>query len=471
MSDSNQRPSDYKSDALPAELIRRSPHFNLFVFKFQAYFIKYMLRMYKYRLKIENMIKKPELLAPAGTLDGLKTALLYGADAVYAGIPGFSMRARAKITTEEMKQGIEFAHSMGKKVYLAFNLFAHDNDYNLLPRVKETIEYLGPDALIISDPGVLMWAKETFPDMTIHISTQANICSANTVKFWQKAGAKLCVLAREVTHNEFKEIRKKCPDIGLEIFIHGAMCMSYSGRCLLSNFITGRPANRGACAQLCRWKYDVVLREKESGLEMGLEEDDRGAYIMNSKDLCLMPRLKQVLESGADSLKIEGRNLSEYYVGSVVRAYRNAIDSYFESPEKFDPAPFMDDLDVLETRGYTDAFFDGKLGADAHNYETTRSDSDYQAIGVITGMTDDEIIMELRNEIKQGDEIKFILPKVKEKVPVVLDKIINAKTGEELPKMSAGQKNSIKISKAWVDKKYLDKLGPLVLAYKNKAQA
>ena len=427
-----------------------------------------MLRMYKYQLKIENMMKKPELLAPAGTLDGLKTAILYGADAVYAGIPGFSMRARAKITTEEMKQGIEFAHSHGKKVYLAFNLFAHDNDYALLPRVKETIEYLKPDALIVSDPGVLIWVRETFPDMTIHISTQANICSANTVKFWQNAGAKLCVLAREVSHNEFKEIRKKCPDIGLEIFVHGAMCMSYSGRCLLSNFITGRPSNRGACAQLCRWKYDVVLREKESGLEMGLDEDDRGAYIMNSKDLCLMPHLAQILESGADSLKIEGRNRSEYYVGSVVRAYRNAIDSYFADPEKFDPAPFMDDLNILETRGYTDAFFYGKLSADAHNFETTRSDSDFQAACVITALTDDSIIMELRNEIKQGDEIKFILPNTAEKISVVLDKIVNAKNDEELPKMSAGQNNSIKIPKKLIDKKYIDKFEPLILAYKKK---
>ncbi len=415
------------------------------------------------------MKKIPELLAPAGTLDGLKTAILYGADAVYAGLPGFSMRARAKITTEEMKQGIEFAHSHGKKVYLAFNLFAHDNDYDLLPRVKETIEYLKPDALIISDPGVLMWVRENFPNMTIHISTQANICSANTIKFWQNAGAGLCVLAREVSHDEFKQIRKKCPDVGLEIFVHGAMCMSYSGRCLLSNFITGRPSNRGACAQLCRWKYDVVLREKESGLEMGLDEDDRGAYILNSKDLCLMPHLAEILKSGADSLKIEGRNRSEYYVGSVVRAYRNAIDSYFNNPKDFDPAPFMDDLNILETRGYTDAFFYGKLTADAHNFETTRSNSDYQAVGVITGATDDSLIMELRNEIKQGDTITFILPGVMEMASVFLDKIINAKNDEELPKMAAGQNNSIKIPKKLIDKGHIDKLEPLVLAYKKKA--
>ena len=414
------------------------------------------------------MKKIPELLAPAGTLDAFKTAILYGADAIYAGLPGFSMRARAKITTEEVKQGIELAHAAGKKVYLAFNLFAHDRDFVNMPRVSEIINYLKPDALIISDPGVLMWVRENHPDMPIHISTQTNICSAAGVKFWQKAGAKLCVLAREVSHEEFKSIRKQCPDIGLEIFVHGAMCMSYSGRCLLSNFITGRPANRGACAQLCRWKYDVILRERESGVEMPLEEDERGAYIMNSKDLCLMPRLREVLESQPDSLKIEGRNRSEYYVGSVVHAYRAAIDAYARDPENFDPAPFMADLEKLETRGYTTAFFDGALGADAHNYETTRSTSEYHAAGVITGTDNERITLELRNEIKQGDEITFILPGIMDKVSVTLPKIINAKNGEELAKMSAGQKNSLIIPRDWLGDKYQDKFVPYVLAYKHK---
>ncbi len=414
------------------------------------------------------MKKIPELLAPAGTLDAFKTAILYGADAIYAGLPGFSMRARAKITVDEVKQGIDFAHEHGKKVYLAFNLFAHDRDYANMPRVSEVLNYLRPDALIISDPGVLMWVRENHPTIPIHISTQTNICSASSVKFWQKAGAVQCVLAREVSHDEFKSIREQCPDIGLEIFIHGAMCMSYSGRCLLSNFITGRPSNRGACAQLCRWKYDVILRETQSGIEMPIEEDDRGAYIMNSKDLCLMPRIKEVIEAGPDSLKIEGRNRSEYYVGSVVRAYRNAIDAYVRDPEHFDVAPFMDDLNVLESRGYTTAFFDGPLPPDAHDYNTTRSTSDWHAAGVVTAVDDKNITFELRNEIKAGDEIKFILPNINEKVSVVLDKIINAKNGEILPKLSAGQHNSILIPIEKIPTQYRDKFVPLILAYTHK---
>ena len=414
------------------------------------------------------MIKLPELLAPAGTLDAFKTAILYGADAIYAGLPGFSMRARAKITVDEVKAGIDFAHEHGKKVYLAFNLFAHDRDYENMGRVSEVLNYLRPDALIISDAGVLMWVKQHHPDIPIHISTQANICSASTVKFWQNAGAVQCVLAREVSHAEFKSIREQCPDIGLEIFIHGAMCMSYSGRCLLSNYITGRPSNRGACAQLCRWKYDVILREKESGIEMPIEEDNRGAYIMNSKDLCLMPRLREVIESCPDTLKIEGRNRSEYYVGSVTRAYRNALDAYARDPEHFDPTPFMDDLNLLETRGYTTAFFDGPVPPDAHDYETTHSNSDYHAAGVITNVDDKNITLELRNEIKQGDEIHFILPFTMDKVSLRLDAVINAKNGEKLPKMSAGQKNSLIIPIEKIPTQYRDKIAPLVLAYKHK---
>ncbi len=420
------------------------------------------------RASITTMIKLPELLAPAGTLDAFKTAILYGADAIYAGLPGFSMRARAKITTEEVKTGIELAHAAGRKVYLAFNLFAHDGEFANMPRVSETIRYLNPDALIVADPGVLIWVREHHPDMPIHISTQANICSAASVRFWQNAGASLCVLAREVSHAEFAAIRRACPDIKLEIFVHGAMCMAYSGRCLLSNFITGRPANRGACAQLCRWKYDVVLRESETGIEMPITEDERGAYIMNSRDLCLMPRLAEVLESAPDSLKIEGRNRSEYYVGSVVHAYRCALDAYARDPAGFDPAAYMEMLNVLESRGYTTAFFDGPVPPDAHNYDSARSMSTYHAAGIVTAVNGDGVTMELRNEINAGEEINFVLPNAVDVVTVRIEKIINARDDMVQPKMSAGQNNAIKIPRKWFPAECIDKISPYILAYKRK---
>ncbi len=414
------------------------------------------------------MKKLPELLAPAGTLDGLKTAILYGADAVYAGLPGFSLRTRAKMTWEELLEGISFIRANNKKLYIALNLFAHNRDYENMPAIAERIKIVNPDGLIVADPGVFMWAREQFPDLELHISTQANICSAKTVKFWQNSGASLCVLAREVSHNEFKNIRAACPDIKLEIFVHGAMCMSYSGRCLLSNFATGRPANRGACAQLCRWKYDVVLRNPDTGLEMPIDEDERGAYIMNAKDLCLMPRLSEVLSSNPDSLKIEGRNRSEYYVGSVVRAYRAAMDSWASNPYNFDPAPFMSDLNLLQTRGYTVAFFDGNVGPDAHDYETTRSNSEFVSAGIVTSVDTENLIMELRNACAIGDTITFMPPHNREKISVKLKEVINAINGEQLDKLSAGQHNSIKIPLAWFDvNNVADLLPPLSIAYKS----
>lgn len=413
-------------------------------------------------------MKLPELLAPAGTLDAFRAAILYGADAIYAGLPGFSMRARAKITPEEVKAGIDMAHRAGRRVYLAFNLFAHDRDYAQIDRVGTMIDYLNPDALIVADPGVFSWVRQHYPDMPIHVSTQANICSAASVRFWADAGARLCVLAREVSHAEFVAIRQACPDVGLEIFVHGAMCMSYSGRCLLSNFITGRPANRGACAQLCRWNYDVILRERESGIEMPITEDDRGAYILNSRDLCLMPRLGEVLAARPDSLKIEGRNRSEYYVASVVHAYRAAMDAWAQNPDGFDPAPFMDDLNILESRGYTTAFFDGPLGPQAHDYETTRSTSAYQAAGVITAKTSDDVTLELRNEIRAGDQINFLIPHRMDKVAVTLPRIIHAVTKMTLPKLAAGQHNSLIIPRQWVGAAQWDDLVPDVVAWRRK---
>ena len=414
------------------------------------------------------MIKKPELLAPAGSLEKLKWAIDYGADAVYLGGTNYSLRANAKnFTLEEMEKGVKYAHSNNAKVYVTVNIVFHDEDVINLGSYLTSLQNIGVDAIIFSDPLVIDVAKKYAPKLELHLSTQASVLNKDACNYYVNQGVKRVVLARECSKNDIADIINNTT-AEVECFIHGAMCMSYSGRCLLSNFITGRPANRGACAQLCRWKYDVILRECESGIEMPIEEDARGAYIMNSRDLCLMPRLRDVLESHPDSLKIEGRNRSEYDVGSVVHAYRCAMDAYARDPENFNPAPFMDMLNRMESRGYTTAFFDGNLGPDAHNYETTRSTSAWHAAGVITAVDDEKITLELRNEIKQGDEITFILPNIATDITVQLPQIINAQNGESVPKMSAGQNNSLIIPRQWINSADYQKFVPYVLATKKK---
>lgn len=289
-------------------------------------------------------LKKSELLMPAGNLTKLRMAVLYGADAVYLGTPDMSLRTKSDFTLEDVVEGIEFAHAHGKRVYLTLNLFSHNKDIEKLPQYVETVRRVKPDGLIVADPGVFMFVKEHAPELELHVSTQANVCSWQSVKFWQDQGAKLCVLGREVSFEELAEIREKCPDIKLEAFVHGTMCMTYSGRCLLSNFMAERGANQGACANSCRWNYKVHLKlndgtvreldinEDNEGLFewlieegyrpgefMPIEEDARGSYILNSKDLCIMPKLEDYLRIGVDSLKVEGRGKSPYYV-ALVRA-------------------------------------------------------------------------------------------------------------------------------------------------------
>ena len=302
------------------------------------------------------MLQKSELLLPAGSLVKLKTAILYGADAVYAGTPDMCLRAQSKMTMEDLKEGIEFVHAHGKKIYLTLNLFMHNRDVEKLPQFVATLRELKPDGVLIADPGVFQYVKDNAPELNLFVSTQANICSWQAVKFWQKQGAKLCVLGREVTYEEMKEIREKCPDILLECFMHGAMCMSYSGRCLISNYLADRSSNQGKCAHCCRWHYKLHLRLKDGNIkeieindqnkdafEFLLEEefrpgeyfevmeDEHGGYMLNSKDMCLMPRLDDLLRIGIDSLKVEGRNKTEYYAGIVARAYRKAIDDYYNT--------------------------------------------------------------------------------------------------------------------------------------------
>ena len=413
---------------------------------------------------------KSELLLPAGDLVKLKTAILYGADAVYAGTPDMSLRTQSKFSLEDIKEGIDFVHQKCKKIYLTLNLYTHNKDIEKLPHFVNTLRELKPDGVLIADPGVFLYLKENAPELKRFVSTQANICSYQTVKFWQNLGAELCVLGREVSFEEMKEMRQKCPDIMLETFIHGAMCMSYSGRCLISNFLADRSANQGKCAHCCRWHYKLHLRLKDGtikDLEITPEnkdmfeylvkedfrpdelyeivEDEHGAYIMNSKDLCLMPKLNHILDIGMHSLKIEGRNKTEYYAAITARSYRQAIDAYYKNPENWSPDVYMKELYTLQNRGYCLGFYDGHLTNLSQNYEYTRTLGDWLFAGSIVEWQGDDIIFELRNYIESGEFIEFLLPNSLENVRLTLQEFQDAETGEITAKVSAGQGKKIRI--------------------------
>lgn len=417
------------------------------------------------------MLEKAELLLPAGSLVKLKTAILYGADAVYAGTPDMCLRAQSKFSIEELKEGIDFVHRHGKKIYLTLNLFMHNRDVEKLPTFIDTLRQLKPDGVLIADPGVFQFVKEHAPELNLFVSTQANICSYQAVKFWQSQGAKLCVLGREVTFEEMKEIRKKCPDILLECFMHGAMCMSYSGRCLISNYLADRSANQGKCAHCCRWHYKLHLRLKDgtikeltidennkNSFEFLLEEefrpgeyyevmeDEFGGYMLNSKDMCLMPRLPDLLGIGMDSLKVEGRNKTEYYAAIVARTYRQAIDDWYKDPQNWDYQKYMDDLNTLQNRGYCLGFHDGRLTNISQNYEYTRTLGDWLFAGSIVEWRGDEAVFEVRNYINSGEFIEFLIPGTLENIRLTLNEFEDASTGEMTPKVSAGQGKKIRIS-------------------------
>ena len=415
-------------------------------------------------------MKKSELLLPAGSLTKLKTAILYGADAVYAGTPDMSLRTQSKISMDDLKEGIDFVHRHGKKIYLTLNLFMHNRDVEKLPHFVDTLRILQPDGVLIADPGVFKYVKEHAPELNLFVSTQANICSYLSVKFWQEQGAKLCVLGREVTFEEMKEIREKCPDILLECFMHGAMCMSYSGRCLISNYLADRSANQGKCAHCCRWHYKLHIKMKDGTLreleineqnkdmfEFLLEEefrpgefyeiaeDEHGGYILNSKDMCLLPRLNDLLSIGMDSLKVEGRNKTEYYAGIVARTYRKAIDDYYIDPEHWDWQKYMGELMTLQNRGYCLGFHDGKLTNISQNYEYTRTLGEWLFAGSIVEWQGDDAIFELRNCIEPNEEIEFLSPYNMENIKIRLPQFVDAKTGEITPRVSAGQGKQIRI--------------------------
>lgn len=420
---------------------------------------------------------------PAGNLRKLKMAILYGADAVYLGTPDMSLRTKSEFSLEDVIEGVEFCHAHGRRAYLTLNLFSHNKDIPKLDEYIDTVRKVRPDGLIISDPGVFQYVRDRAPELPLHISTQANICSWLSVKFWQSQGAELVVLAREVSYPELVEIREKCPDIKLEAFVHGAMCMTYSGRCLLSNFMAERGANQGNCANSCRWNYGLKLRLKDGTREeiriteenadlfeflleegcrpgelMPIEEDDRGSYILNSRDLCIMPKLDEFLKIGVDSLKVEGRGKSEYYAAIVARAYRMAIDDYYADPENWDPKPYMRELEAVGNRGYTLAFHEGRLTNYAHDYEHTASLAQWEYAGVVTEVTEDAFLVEVKNKLEAGEVLEFVSPIARETVLLRVYDFERAKDGKRVNVVHGSNRTVIRLPFALFDHEDLDDL-------------
>jgi len=361
-----------------------------------------------------NQNKKPELLIPASSLEVLMTAVVFGADAVYIGGEAFGLRAKAKnFSKEDMKSGIAFAHAHGVRVHVTANILAHNDDLAGAREYFSELKEMKPDALIISDPGMFTLAKEICPEIEIHISTQANNTNYRTYDFWWKQGAKRVVSARELSLKEIKEIRERIPaEMEIESFIHGAMCISYSGRCLLSSYFTGRDANRGECTHPCRWKYAVV-EEKRPGEYLPVYENDRGTYIFNSKDLCMIEYIPEMIDAGIDSFKIEGRMKTALYVATVARTYRRAIDDYFVSEERYrsNLLWYREEIAKCTYRQFTTGFYFGKPDETTQIYDHNTYVKEYVYLGIVGKAEEDgSVTIEQRNKFSVGEEIEVMKP-------------------------------------------------------------
>lgn len=371
-------------------------------------------------------MRKPELLVPASSLEVLKIAVIFGADAVYIGGEAFGLRAKAKnFSKEDMREGIAFAHEHGVKVYVTVNILAHNEDLEGVREYLYELKELKPDGLIIADPGIFTYAKEICPEIERHISTQANNTNYETYRFWYELGAKRVVTARELSLEEIRSIRAHIPeDMEIETFVHGAMCISYSGRCLLSNYLVGRDANRGACTHPCRWKYSIV-EEKRPGEYMPVFENERGTYIFNSKDLCMIEHMDDVLTSGIDSLKIEGRMKTALYVATVARTYRKAIDDYMESPEKYKANMdwYKEQISNCTYRQFTTGFFYGKPDENTQIYDNNTYVKEYTYLGFAEDIDERGFVqITQRNKFVTGETIEVMKPNG-ENIPVTVKAI------------------------------------------------
>ena len=390
-------------------------------------------------------MKKPELLAPAGSFEKAKIAFLYGADAIYCGTASLSLRSRAEVDDNDLEKTIIYAHEIGKKVYAAINIYAFDENYEEIRKQARMLNKLKVDGIILSDGGVLETIKEEAPDVDIHISTQANVVSAHSAMFWYKNGAKRVILARELNKDQIKEIIDKTP-MGLEteIFVHGALCFGYSGRCFLSDFLASRSANLGDCAQSCRWAYNVYAEEKNNpGNLMPVEYDEKGTYIFSSKDLCLLKEIPDIIDMGVDSLKIEGRLKTEYYLASVVNAYRNAIDDYMKNPKEYDYTKYLSEIDKVKTRSLTTFYFNDRNNKDFQEFEGKQYNPDYEFGGKIVEYNSDKSIIEIKNKLFVGDSLEIIIPGNIESYKFKIDRLWDAETDKEIESISPGKKGQL----------------------------
>lgn len=371
---------------------------------------------------------KPEILAPVGSFEKAKTAIRYGADAVYCGTSSLSLRTRTNMDDDELIKTINYVHSKGKKVYVNINIYAWDEKYEEIKEQAKILNELKVDGIIVADGGVVDILKEFAPNVDIHISTQANTVSFRSANFWYKNGAKRIILARELNKEQIKEIMVNKPkELEIEIFVHGAICFGYSGRCFLSDFLTGRSANLGDCAQCCRWGYNIYLEDKNNeGALMKLEDDDKGTYIMSSKDLCLIKEIPEIVEMGLDSLKIEGRLKTEYYLATVINAYRCAIDDYMKNPNEYDFNKYLNELNKTKTRGLTTFYFNDRNNKDFQEYQGRQYNENFEYAGKVVEVLDEssnKVVLEVKNKLNIGDKLEIIVPNQIETVNFEINKL------------------------------------------------
>ena len=397
-------------------------------------------------------MKEIELLAPAGSFEKAKIAFLYGADAVYCGTSSLSLRTRADMKDDDLEKTIEYAHKIGKKVYVTLNIFAWDEKYKEIIDMAKRLEVSKPDGIIASDVGVIETLKKYAPSVPINVSTQANIISLEDCKFWYKYGAKRVIMAREMNKEQLKYIMENKPkDLEVEIFIHGAICFAFSGRCFLSDFLACRSANLGDCAQSCRWSYNLYAEEKNNpGELMPIETSEYGTSIFSSKDLCLIKELPEIIDMGIDSVKIEGRLKTEYYLASVINVYRNAIDDYKKNPENYDYEKYLKELEKVKTRGLTTFYFNDRENKDIQEYGGRQYNENYEFGGKIVEFGEEKSIIEIKNKLKVGDKMEILVPYKLSPVEFTIEKLWDYETGEEIDSISPGvkgQKVLIKLPK------------------------